>query len=108
AGLPGFSATGCFGLTLYPGGMPCLGMSFVEGMLSVLNVDQQDDEDTEEGDTERDPGLIDDDGDTEPPTEAVRDDLALQRLVLETCRGHLRTLRTGTAAASTGLAIESG
>ncbi|CAM9979899.1 unnamed protein product, partial [Hapterophycus canaliculatus] len=107
AGLPGFSATSCFGLTLYPGGMPCLGMSFVGGMLSVLNIDQPGEEDAE-GDTEIDPGLADDDAAGEPPTEAVRDDLSLQRLVLETCRGHLRSLRTGTAAASTGLAVESG
>lgn len=69
AGLPGFSATGCFGLTLFPGGMPCLGMSFVEGMLSVLNVDPPDDEEETEGDTERDPGLVDDDAGGEPPTE---------------------------------------
>lgn len=32
----------------------------------------------------------------------MREDLGLQRLVLETCRGHLRALRTGAAAASPG------
>lgn len=74
-GLPGFSAGGCFGLTLYPGGMPCLGMTFVEDMLAVLNIDKtneqavSDDEETE-GDTERDPGLIDvDAADGDPPTQ---------------------------------------
>lgn len=34
--------------------------------------------------------------------QAVREDLDLQRLVLETCRGHLRALRTGSAAGSAG------
>eukprot|EP00903_Cladosiphon_okamuranus_P008699 g8335.t1 len=103
AALPGFSAAGCFGLTLHPGGMPCLGMTFVEDMLNVLNVDKADDEEETEGDTERDPGLVDVDmAGGDPPTEAVREDLGLQRLVLETCRGHLRALRTGAAAASPG------
>lgn len=32
----------------------------------------------------------------------MREDLGLQRLVLETCRGHLRSLRSGAAAASPG------
>lgn len=40
--------------------------------------------------------------------QAVREDLGLQRLVLETCRGHLRALRTSTAAAITGLSVEIG
>lgn len=40
--------------------------------------------------------------------QAVRDDLGLQRLVLETCRGHLRALRTSTAAATAGLMVEIG
>eukprot|EP00752_Nemacystus_decipiens_P005128 g4653.t1 len=113
--LPGYSAAGCFGLTLHPGGMPCLGVKFVEDMLTVLNVDKPGDDDDEEteGDTERDPGLVDVDmagGDGgDPPTEAVREDLGLQRLVLETCRGHLRALRTGAAAASPGgLTIDVG
>lgn len=76
AGLPGFSASGSFGLTLYPEGMPCLGMKFVEDMLSVLNIESEegsgtvDGEDTEEGDTELDPGLVDQEkGD--PPTEVL-------------------------------------
>lgn len=38
----------------------------------------------------------------------MKEDLSLQRLVLETCRGHLRALRTSTAAASSGLSIEVG
>lgn len=70
AALPGYSAAGCFGLTLRPGGMPCLGMTFVEDMLTVLNVDKPDDDEETDGDTERDPGLVDVDmvgGD--PPTE---------------------------------------
>lgn len=60
AGLPGFSATGCFGLTLYPGGMPCLGMAFVEDMLAVLNIEAEKDEYEEdsEGDAELDPGVV--------------------------------------------------
>ncbi|CAM9230899.1 unnamed protein product, partial [Ectocarpus sp. 13 AM-2016] len=111
-GQPGFSAAGCFGLTLYPGGMPCLGLAFVEDMLAVLNVDASSGEETE-GDTERDPGQMDvhlsrDD----PPTEAVREDLRLQRLALETCRGHLRCLRAGAAQPSSGggggLAVDLG
>lgn len=59
-GQPGFSAHGCFGLTLHPGGMPCLGMSFVEDMLAVLNLepDEGDDGEETEGDTECDPGVI--------------------------------------------------
>ena len=40
--------------------------------------------------------------------QAVRDDLGLQRLVLETCRGHLRALRTSTAGATAGLMVEIG
>lgn len=58
---PGFSALGCFGLTLHPGGMPCLGMAFVEDMLAVLNTDPEEGDDGEEteGDTERDPGVVD-------------------------------------------------
>lgn len=40
--------------------------------------------------------------------QAVREDLGLQRLVLETCRGHLRSLRTSTAAATAGLMVEIG
>lgn len=68
-GQPGFSATGCFGLTLYPGGMPCLGLAFVEDMLAVLNVDASGGEETE-GDTERDPGQMDVDlSRDDPPTE---------------------------------------
>lgn len=76
AALPGFSAAGCFGLTLHPGGMPCLGMTFVEDMLTVLNADKPnegegdgDDEETE-GDTERDPARVDVDmAGGDPPTE---------------------------------------
>ncbi|CAN0118562.1 unnamed protein product, partial [Ectocarpus fasciculatus] len=68
-GQPGFSAAGCFGLTLYPGGMPCLGLAFVEDMLAVLNVDVSSGEETE-GDTERDPGQMDVDlSRDDPPTE---------------------------------------
>ncbi|CAM9831866.1 unnamed protein product, partial [Ectocarpus sp. 8 AP-2014] len=101
-GQPGFSAAGCFGLTLYPGGMPCLGLAFVEDMLAVLNVDASSGEETE-GDTERDPGQLDVDlSRDDPPTEAVREDLGLQRLALETCRGHLRCLRAGAAQPSSG------
>ncbi|CBJ26049.1 Fanconi anemia, complementation group I [Ectocarpus siliculosus] len=101
-GQPGFSAAGCFGLTLYPGGMPCLGLAFVEDMLAVLNVDASGGEETE-GDTERDPGQMDVDlSRDDPPTEAVREDLGLQRLALETCRGHLRCLRAGAAQPSSG------
>ena len=40
--------------------------------------------------------------------QAVREDLGLQQLVLETCRGHLRQLRTATAAASDGLSLKVG
>ena len=72
AAMPGFSAAGCFGLTLHPGGMPCLGVTFVEDMLTVLNVDKPDDDEETEGDTERDPGLVDVDVDMaggDPPTE---------------------------------------
>ncbi|CAB1119943.1 unnamed protein product [Ectocarpus sp. CCAP 1310/34] len=116
-GQPGFSAAGCFGLTLYPGGMPCLGLVFVEDMLAVLNVDASSGEETE-GDTERDPGQIEVDlsGDG-PPTEVgchggAREDLGLQRLALETCRGHLRCLRAGAAQPSSGggggLAVDVG
>lgn len=67
-GVPGFSAGGCFGLTLYPGGMPCLGMTFVEGILAVLNTepDDGDDGDETEGDTERDPGVVDMDTEDSP------------------------------------------
>ena len=58
---PGFSAHGCFGLTLHLGGMPCLGMAFVEDMLAVLNVEPEEGDDGEEteGDTECDPGVVD-------------------------------------------------
>lgn len=38
----------------------------------------------------------------------MKDDLGLQRLVLETCRGHLRTLRTSTASAGSGISVEVG
>lgn len=40
--------------------------------------------------------------------QAVKEDLGLQRLVLETCRGHLRLLRTATLTASDGLSLEVG
>lgn len=49
-----------------------------------------------------------------PPcrVKAVREDLGLQRLALETCRGHLRCLRAGAAQPSTGgggdLAVDVG
>lgn len=62
AGSPGFSVVGCFGLTLYPGGMPCLGIKFVEDMLTVLNTegDSTEEEDDEtQGDTERDVAIVD-------------------------------------------------
>ena len=60
-GQPGFSALGCFGLTLHPGGMPCLGMPFVEDILAVLNLEPEEGDDGEEteGDTECDPGVVD-------------------------------------------------
>lgn len=69
--MPGFSAAGCFGLTLHAGGMPCLGVAFVEDMLTVLNADSSDGGDEEtEGDTECDPGLVDVDmAGADPPTE---------------------------------------
>lgn len=38
----------------------------------------------------------------------MREDLSLQQLVLETCRGHLRHLRTSTAASIAGLSVEVG
>lgn len=40
--------------------------------------------------------------------QAVKEDLGLQRLILETCRGHLRALRTSTAVAGAGLSVEVG
>lgn len=49
-----------------------------------------------------------------PPrrVKAVREDLGLQRLALETCRGHLRCLRAGAAQPSSGgggsLAVDVG
>lgn len=74
-GAPGFSAAGCFALTLYAGGMPCLGMTFVENMLAVLNVDAAgeggDEAEETEGDTERDVGVVD--VDAEEPTTQVRE-----------------------------------
>lgn len=38
----------------------------------------------------------------------MKEELGLQRLVLETCRGHLRVLRTSTAAVGAGLSVEVG
>lgn len=72
AGSPGFSVAGCFGLTLYPGGMPCLGIKFVEDMLAVFNSEgdgiEEEDEETE-GDTERDMAVVD--ADSGEPTAEV-------------------------------------
>lgn len=62
AGSPGFSAAGCFALTLYPAGMPCLGITFVEEMLTVLNSEDEvgdEDDDETEVDTERDVSVMD-------------------------------------------------
>lgn len=61
AGSPGFSIAGSFGLTLYPGGMPCLGISFVEDMLTVLNNqggDTEEQREDAEGDTEQDVAVV--------------------------------------------------
>lgn len=77
-GVPGFSAAGCFALTLYAGGMPCLGMTFVESMLAVLNVDPAGEGEDTEGDTERDLGAVDVDAE-EPATQVRERKYALPR-----------------------------
>lgn len=96
AGLPGYSPTGCFTLTLYPGGMPCLGMAFVEDLLSVMNAEADSSQENgggeeSDGDTERDPSVINADTD-EPPTEVS---LASGMVLIRRCLigGYFLTLR---------------
>ena len=70
-GQPGFSPGGCFGLTLYPGGMPCLGMAFVEDMLAVLNMEAEDGDEME-GETEPDPVVMEEESGSKDPPSTVR------------------------------------
>lgn len=74
AGRPGVSPAGCFVLTLYPEGMPCLGITFVEDMLAALNLEPEEDGLETEGDTERDQCIVEGGSEDRPLEVRMRSD----------------------------------
>ncbi|CAM9315200.1 unnamed protein product, partial [Phaeothamnion confervicola] len=83
---PGYSATGTFALTLRAGGLPSLGLPFVEGMLCVLNAGDGSGSNEEGAPT----------GDAAAPWIAERDP-QLHCFVLETGAGVLKLLGSGVS-----------